>query len=238
MRAGACLFGLYEGACGFAIRPGGGHGHEVPLGVAQGRELAAEDAAGVDIDRPVEPVGLGHRRVAVDNHCLAPVLRCPVEADGQPELVGFACRLAVEGEVPDLCRASALHLLLHPRVSDDQLAIVEDKVADETVEELGEVVAEGTSYVARQVVDLGERIGQPVRDLDVLASELLQQLHIMVAGDAQGRTPNNHVPHQPHGVEDAGAAVHEVAEEDRPARPRGGRTMVLRPGRACREPRQ
>ena len=70
-------------------------------------------------------------------------------------------------------------------------------------------------YLVRQGVDLGQRLGQAVRDLHVLAPELSQQLHVVVAGHAEGRAMDDHVPHQPHGVEDAGAAVHQVAEEDR-----------------------
>ena len=136
---GCLLLGRQERPGRFAVGPGGGDRDELLLRVAQGRELAAEDAAGVDVDRAVEPLRLGDRRVAVDDHRLAPVLRRPVEADGQAELVGLAGRLAVEGEVPHLARAPALHLLLHPGVGDDELAVVEDVVADQAVEEVGQL---------------------------------------------------------------------------------------------------
>ena len=132
-----------------AVGPGGRDRDELLLRVAQGRELAAEDAAGVDVDRAVEPLRLGDRRVAVDDHRLAPVFRRPVVADGQAELVGLAGGLAVEGEVADLARAPALHLLLHPGVGDDQLAVVEDVVADQPVEELGQFLAERLPNIVR-----------------------------------------------------------------------------------------
>ena len=77
--------------------------------------------------------------MAVDDHRRAPVLLRPVVADGQAELVGLAGRLAVEGEVSDPARAAPLHLRLHPGVGDDELAVVEDVVADEAVEEAGEL---------------------------------------------------------------------------------------------------
>ena len=160
---------------------------ELPLRVAQRGELAAEDAAGVDVDRAVEPLRLGHRRVAVDDHRRAAVFRRPVVAHRQAELVGLAGRLAVQGEVPHLARAAALHLLLHAGMGDDQLAVVEDVVADQAVEELGQLLAERLANVVGQGVDLGQRLGQAVRDLHVLAAELPQQLHVVVAGHAQGR---------------------------------------------------
>ena len=125
-----------------AVGPRGRDRDELLLRVAQGGQLAAEDAAGVDVDRAVEPFRLGDRRVAVDDHRRPAVFRRPVVADGQAELVGLAGRLAVEGEVPHLARAPPLHLLLHPGVGDDQLAVVEDVVADQAVEEVGELVAE------------------------------------------------------------------------------------------------
>ncbi len=63
------------------------HRHQLLLGIAQRREPPAEDAAGVDVDGAVEPLGLRHRRVAVHHHRRAAILRRPVVADRQPELV-------------------------------------------------------------------------------------------------------------------------------------------------------
>ena len=59
--------GAGTGATGSAYVARGRHRHELPLGPAQRRQRAAEHAAGVDVDRAVEPLGLGHRRVAVDD---------------------------------------------------------------------------------------------------------------------------------------------------------------------------
>ena len=134
-------------------------------------------------------------------------------ADGQAELVG----LAVEGEVPDLARPSTLHLLLHPGVGDHEVAVVEDVMAHQPVEEVGEFLAERGPRLAGQGVDLGQRVGEAVGDLDVLAREPPDELQVVVAGDAQRRAVEHHVPHESNRVEDAGATVHEVSEEDRPA---------------------
>src|SRR5439155_18202945 len=46
--------------------------------VTKGRESAAVDAACVNADRPVEPLGFGNRRVAVYDHGSAAVVGGPV----------------------------------------------------------------------------------------------------------------------------------------------------------------
>ena len=69
-----------------------------------------------------------------------------------------------------------------PGVGDDQLAVVEHVVADQPVEEVGDL-ARGTPAVSRS--SCCERLGQPVRDLHVAAAQLPQQLHVVVAGHAQ-----------------------------------------------------
>ena len=60
------------------------------------------------------------------------------------------------------------------------------------------------------------------RDLHVPAAQLTHELHVVVAGDAQGRPGPDHVPHQTDRVEDARAAVHQVADEDGLATPQVG----------------
>ena len=139
---GSLLFLGQEGPGRFAVGLRGWDRDELLLRVAQGGELAAEDAAGVDVDRAVEPVRFGDRRVAVDDHRRAPVFRRPVVAHRQAELVRLAGRLAVQGEVPHLARAAPLHLCLHAGVGNDQLAVIEDVMADQAVEELGQFLAE------------------------------------------------------------------------------------------------
>ena len=48
-----------------------------------------------------------------------------------------------------------------------------------------------------------------------LPRSFAQQLHVVVAGHAQGRAAVDHVAHEPQRVEDARPAVHQVADEDR-----------------------
>ena len=83
----------------------GRHRDELPLRVAQRRDLAAEDHAGVEADRVVDPLGLRDRGVAVDDRRLAAVVVGPRVADGEAVVVGLAGRVAVERERPDPARS-------------------------------------------------------------------------------------------------------------------------------------
>ena len=56
-----------------------------------------EHTAGIDIDRAVEPLRIGHRRVAVHHPGRATILGRPVVADRQPELIGLARALMNDG---------------------------------------------------------------------------------------------------------------------------------------------
>jgi hypothetical protein len=191
------------------------HADEFLLRVAKRGEATAEDAARVDVDRAVEPVGLGDRRVPVGDDRLAAVLRSPVPADREPELVGLTGRLAVEGKVAHLPRATALHLLLHAGVREHEVPVVEDEVADESVEEANELLLRVRANVVRERLDLRKRAVEPVGDLDVPPPQLPHELHVVVPRDAMGGARLDHVADEPNCVEDARAAVDEVAHEER-----------------------
>ena len=130
-----------------------GDGHELALGPAQGGEPAAERAAGVDVDRVVQPLGLGDRRVAVDDRRRAAVVGGPLAAHGQPELVRLAGGLAEEREVAHATGGPALVALLHPAVRDDEPTVVEHDVAHEAFEE----VARGRAELVGLAGELVER---------------------------------------------------------------------------------
>jgi len=121
-------------------------GDEFPFRITEGGETTAEDAAGVDVDRAVKPFGFGDWCVAVDDHGLAAVFGGPVVAHGEAEFIGFAGGFAVEGEFADGAGAPSLHAFLHAGVSDDELAVIEHVVTDETVDEVGDVAAEGVGF--------------------------------------------------------------------------------------------
>ena len=144
--------------------------HELPLRVAQCSEGPAEHASGVDVDRVVEPLGLAHRCVSVDDHRTTAVIRCPVQTDWQSELVDLTGRVAVERELADATRRAAGVLRLHASMRHDELALIEDEVADESIDELGHGLAE----LRRLAVELLDRLRQAVGELHVLAAQLAQ----------------------------------------------------------------
>jgi hypothetical protein len=65
-----------------------------------------------------------------------------------------------------------------------------------------------------QSVDLSEAISQSVCDLDALAAQLAQQLHVMVAGETVCLAERNHVADKPNGIEDAWSTIHKIPDEN------------------------
>jgi hypothetical protein len=105
----------------------------------------------------------------------------------------------------------------------DQLSIVEHVMADEAVQEFGQRLAKMIADVVEKGIDLGQRIRQPVRDLHLLASQFAQELDVVIAGDAEGRSRGNHVANNAHGVENPRTAIDQVADEQGPS---SGRVLI------------
>jgi hypothetical protein len=109
-------------------------------------------------------------------------------------------------------------------VSDDEFAVVEDVVAHEAIEEGCHLGAEFLGF-GRELLDgLGEAVG----DLHISAAELLRQLDVVIAGDADGGAGLDHAHGEAEHRRDFGAAVDEVADEDRFAT--GGRNDAFAVG--------
>ena len=162
-------------------------GHDLALGIAQRCELATEDTAGINVDRVVEEERLGYGRVSIDHECLTAIVRRPVVANGQAKLIRLSRRLAEEGELSHCSRPATVHGLLQASVGNDQLAIVEDIVADKAIEELGDFDAE----LIRLLAELFHRLCKAVRALYIPASQSSHELHIVIAGNAE-RLPGLH----------------------------------------------
>ncbi len=73
-----------KGRAGSAVCLGRGDGDELLLGVTQGGQPAAEDAAGVDVDRPVQPLRLRNRRVTVDDIARPRYSAAQLQRTGRP----------------------------------------------------------------------------------------------------------------------------------------------------------
>ncbi len=185
-----------ERARGPRVLPRRGHRDQLPLRVPERGEAAAEDAAGVDVDGAVQPLGLGDGRVAVDDHRVPPIFGGPVVADGKAELVRLAGGLAEERELPHPRRTPALQLRLHARMGHHQFASVEDVVAHQAFQELPQPRLQGGPPLLGHRLDFPERQREPLGDLNVAAGQRLRQLDVVVPGHAQGASRPDHVPHQ------------------------------------------
>ena len=93
----------------------------------------------------------------------------------------------------------------------DEMPIVEHVVADEAIEELLHLGAE----LWRLRSSSAKRAIEAVADRDVAAVQLPLQLDVVIPGHAQRRSRLRHRHHRFQRVDDARAAVDEVADEYR-----------------------
>ena len=167
------------------------HRDQLPLRIAQRRQRAAEDAAGVDVDRAVDPLRLGHRRVAVDDR--APCPRSPPPSCSAPAARTRRSRRSSRrtGEARAPRPTPALHLLLQPGMGDDEPAAVEDVVADAGRREQSRP-ARGTPAARRRAVPSVS--ARPCADLHVAAAKLRSSLSSWLPTTAQRAARLDHVP--------------------------------------------
>ena len=187
--------------------------HGLALGIAQRRQPAAEDAAGVEAEGVVHPFQFGRGRVAVGDQRPAAVLLRPRVAHGQPELVGLAGGVAVERERAHPARRPVVVGLLQPGVGDDEPAAVEHQVGDQPVAPVAHLRAE----LLGLGVELGEGQLQPVGALHVVPVERADQLRLVVSRDGERVPSRRHAHREPQHPDRGRAAVDEVADEDHPS---------------------
>ncbi len=192
--------------------PLGRYVDDLALRPAQRCHLPAEDGPGVQAEGVVHPGRGGHGRVAVDHRGTAAVLLGPRIAHGQAELVGLTGRVPVQRVRTDSPRGAPVVLLGEPRVTDDQLALVQDVVADQSVDELRDLLAE-LRVLGVLPLQLLHGLGEAVAVLDLAPLEVTAELVLVVAGHTQrvARRDHGHDAAQHPGA--VGAAVHEVAHE-------------------------
>ena len=104
-----------------------------------------------------------------------------------------------------------------------QSSAIEHVVADQTVEELGGANRE----LLRLAGELFERFGKAVRDSDVLAAQLSDELHVVVSGNCEGASARNHLLRYSEYARSVGPPVDKVSEKDH--FPPGGVPICDRP---------
>ena len=201
--------GDLDGAHRIGVGPGCGDGYQLFFRIAERGQGAAEDAAGVQVDGVVQPLGPGHGGVAVRDDGFTPVVGGPVVADGQAELVGLAGGLAVQGELTHGAGGAASQVGAHAGVGDDQAALVEHEVAHQLVDEAHDFAAKFGGAFGYLVEGSGKAVGA----LHLAALQGAQQAGVVVAGHAQGGACFHHIHDPFQDSRDIGAAVGQVAEE-------------------------
>jgi hypothetical protein len=114
-------------------------------------------------------------------------------------------------------------------VGDDQGPVVEDVVRDEAVDE----VHHGLPEFRRLSFELRDGFREAVGYLDVFAAQLAQQLHLVIAGDAERAVGLDHLHDDPENARDVRTAIDQIAEEDdlAPIRMPGCADVVAQPSK-------
>ena len=98
-------------------------------------------------------------------------------------------------------------------MSYHQPAVIQHEMAHQAIKELHHLRSE----LGRLLLQLGQRLGQPVGDLHILALELAHQLLVMVARHAKGRAIRHHTHDQLEHSGDRRSTIDQVTQEDGPA---------------------
>src|SRR5580700_7094900 len=103
-------------------------------------------------------------------------------------------------------------------MSDDQFSIIEDVVADQTIQELCYFNTKRFGLAA----ELFHRFGKAVRSFDVSAAQRFDELHVMISGNAEGLARMNQAGNETKNLHSTGATIHKVTDKDELASvPRG-----------------
>ena len=199
-------FGL-ERANGLIVDTRRRNGNEFLLRIAKCGELAAEHAAGINVDGAVQPFGFGNGSVAVNDRRLPTVVGGPVISDLKTKLIHFAGSLSEQCKVADFAGTAALHLFLHARMSNNETAAIENIVADQGIEKFRHLVAK----FRRLFIELFQSFGDAVSQLHVAAAKFAQEFDVVVAGHAVGVALLDHVHDQPQHAGRVRSTVSKIA---------------------------
>ena len=130
------FFGRQKRLGGLIVSSQRGNRNQLLLGITKGGEFSAEHAAGIDVDRAIQPFRLGDRRMAIHHHRLAAIFGRPVVTDGQAVFVGLSGGLSVERKFAHLCQNRAPAFLLSCRRVRLRVSVIEHVVADQIVDKL------------------------------------------------------------------------------------------------------
>ena len=112
-----------------------GNADNIPFRIPESCQASTEDAAGVNAVGAVQEFDFLSGNMAVYDHTPAPVIRGPVQPDRQAVGIELAGGFAVQAEIPHPHGASSDVFLLEAGMRRDQLAVIENIVADQAVQE-------------------------------------------------------------------------------------------------------
>src|SRR5580704_11632123 len=95
-------------------------------------------------------------------------------------------------------------------MSDDQFSIIEDVVADQTIQELCYFNAKRFGLAA----ELFHSFGKAVRSFDVSAVQRFDELHVMISGNAEGLSSMNKTGNETKNLHSTRATIYKVTDKD------------------------
>ncbi len=177
---------------------------------AQGSQLAAEHAAGVDTKRIVEPFGFGCGRMAENDIGPPPVIARPFQAYGQAEFIDLAGRLAEHRKRADRAGTAPVHIFLQTGMGDNQPAVGKPEMGPKVPDEVADFFPE----FRRCLFQFGHGQIETVGQFDVAPLEPFVQLEIMIADNAVSRTVLDHSHDQPQAIQVLRPPVGDIADEN------------------------
>ena len=149
--------------------------------------------------------------MSVDNEGATAIVLGPWITHGKPVLVGFPGGVPVEGERANRSRGTTLHFLRQTGVGHHESSLIEYKMADQAVDELGRP-SRRTPVALRRAVR-GSGRGR-VAVVTLFAVEGTEQLDLVISGKAHRCSVRDHAHCQ---TEDCGrgrAPVDQISEEE------------------------
>ena len=106
-----------------------------------------------------------------------------------------------------------MHVFWKPRVRHHNFAIIQNIVADQTIQEITKLSCELSFLICRNRFQIFQRLGKAMSNLDVFATKLPEQFCIMIAGYTHRRTMSHHIANDAQAIKCFGAAINKIPHE-------------------------
>ena len=147
--------------------------------------------------------------MTVHDCCPTSVISSPVKAHRQTVGIRFARSFTIKTKFTHSCRTTPNILLFQSCMSNDQLSVIKNIVADKSVYKLCNLSLE--IFALR--FNLCYRLINTVCHGNALATQIFEQLYIMVSGNGNRISAFYHIHNEPHNIGISVSSIAEIAEK-------------------------